>query len=258
VLPPDLRDWLPEGHLELFLADVVQELDLSALYRDYGGDGRGQPPYDPRMMLTVLLYAYCIGKPSSRAIERATHEDVAFRVLAANQHPDHDTVCEFRRRHLKSLAGLFLQVMQLCAAAGPVKLGRVVLDGTKVKANASKHKAMSNRRMLEREQEFRREIDGLLREAEATLRREDALHGPGRCGDELPHELARRATRLKRIQEAREALEAQGREEPERRAAEAQAKSEEGDRGGQPRGRGRGRRGPRVPDVAEVRPDDKA
>src|SRR4249920_2731336 len=136
LLPPDLREWVPEGHLALFISDVVDELDLSAIFQAYEAEGRGQPPYHPAMMVKLLLYAYCTGKPSSRKIERATYEDVAFRVLAADQHPDHDCLAEFRKRHLDTLAGLFQQVLRLCQAAGLVKLGHVALDGTKIKANA--------------------------------------------------------------------------------------------------------------------------
>ena len=144
LLPPDLRDWLPEGHLVYLLSDIVGQLDLSPIFAAYEqGDGRGYPPYHPQMMVTLLLYAYCVGKPSSRKIELATWEEVPYRVLTADQHPDHATIAEFRRRHLTVLEGLFLQVLWLCKQAGLVKLGHVALDGTKVKANASKRKAMS-------------------------------------------------------------------------------------------------------------------
>ena len=152
LLPPDLRSWLLEGHLALFVSDVVDTLDLSEIFRDYEqGDGRGQPPYLPAMMVKVLLYAYATGKPSSRKIEKASWEDIALRVLSANQHPDHDSIASFRKRHLQSLSRLFVQVLQICQEAGLVKLGHVALDGTKVKANASKHKAMSYGRMSEAE-----------------------------------------------------------------------------------------------------------
>lgn len=258
LLPPDLREWLPEDHLALFVADVVGQLDLSAIYRDYEGDGRGQPPYHPRMMVTLLLYAYCVGRPSSRAIERATYEDVAFRLLAANEHPDHDTICDFRRRHLASLAGLFLQVLHLCKKAGLVKLGHVALDGTKVKANASKHKAMSYKRMLASEERLKQEIKSLLQEAEETDQREDALYGKGRRGDELPTELARRETRLMKIREAKEALEREAREEAEKAATAAREKLEERKRDEQKTGRKKGGRRPKVPDPKKARPHDKA
>ena len=147
LLPPDLNDWLEEGHLAYFIRDVVGALDLSQIYDDYHSPRGGQPAYQPRMMVSLLLYGYCVGMASSRKIEKATYEQVPFRVLAANQHPDHDTICTFRRRHLEALSELFVQVLQLCQKAGLVKLGHVALDGTKVQANASKHQAMSYGRM---------------------------------------------------------------------------------------------------------------
>jgi transposase len=144
LLPPSLHDWLPEKHLARFLADVVEMLDLGAIYASYEAkDSRGQAAYAPEMMLRLLLYGYCVGVCSSRKIEVRTYEDVAFRYLSADQHPDHDTIAEFRKRHLEALAGLFTQALLLCEKAGLVKLGHVAIDGTKIKANASKHKAMS-------------------------------------------------------------------------------------------------------------------
>jgi transposase len=258
LLPPDLRDWLPEGHLALFVSDVVANLDLRQIYQSYEGDGRGQPPYPPEMMVSLLLYAYCIGKPSSRAIERATYEEVAFRVLAANQHPDHTTIAEFRRRHLKALAGLFLQVLALCREAGLVKLGHVALDGTKIKANASKHKAMSYGRMLDREAQLKREIEALLRQAEATDRREDKVYGKDVRGDELPAELARRESRLKKIQAAKAALEQQAREQAAADAKAARDKLATRAQEEARTGRKKSGRRPRVQDPAEARPADKA
>jgi len=151
LMPPSVTDWLPEDHLVWFVLDVIAELDLSAFYAEFRLDGRGGAVYDPAMMLGVLTYAYCSGERSSRRIERRLVEDVAFRVLAANQQPDHATLARFRRRHLEALAGLFLQALQLCQQAGMVRLGKVALDGTKLRANASRHKAMSYERMVERE-----------------------------------------------------------------------------------------------------------
>src|SRR5215208_6325202 len=202
LLPPDMRDWLPEGHLALFVSDVVDELDLAAIVRAYDGDERGQPPYHPAMMVKLLLYAYCTGRPSSRRIERATHDDVACRVLAADQHPDHDSIAAFRQRHLPALAALFVQVLRLCRAAGLVTLGHVALDGTKVQANASKHKAMSYARMEETEQRLQDEVRRLLDEAARVDAAEDAEYGRGRRGTELPADLARRETRLAKIRAA--------------------------------------------------------
>jgi transposase len=218
LLPPDMREWLPEGDLALFISDVVDELDLSAISDAYErGDGRGQPPYHPAMMVKLLLYGYCTGLPSSRKIERATYRDVAFRVLAADQHPDHDSIAGFRQRHLEALAGLFVQVLQLCQAAGLVKLGHVALDGTKVQANASKHKAMSYARMEETEARLAREVQALLAQAEQIDAAEDAQYGHGRRGDELPAELARRESRVATIRAAKAALE----QEAKARAAQA-------------------------------------
>jgi transposase len=220
LLPPDMREWLPDGDLALFISDVVDELDLSAIYNAYAqGDRRGQPPYHPAMMVKLLLYGYCLGMPSSRKIEHATYRDVAFRVLAADQHPDHDSLAEFRKRHLEALAGLFGQVLQLCRAAGLIKLGHVALDGTKIKANASKHKAMSYARMEETEHRLAQEVQALLAEAQRVDAAEDAQYGRGRRGDELPAELARRESRLATIRAAKAALEQQARE---RAAAQAE------------------------------------
>jgi len=221
LLPPDMRSWLPEGDLALFVSDVVDELDLSDIYAAYeSGEGRGQPPYHPAMMVKLLLYGYCIGTVSSRKIERATYRDVAFRVLAGDQQPDHDSIAEFRKRHLGALAELFVQVLRLCQAAGLVKLGHVALDGTKLKANASKHKAMSYARMEETERRLDAEVRALLEQAQQVDAAEDAQYGRGRRGDELPAELARRESRLAKIRAAKAALTA---EAHTRAAQEAEA-----------------------------------
>jgi transposase len=210
LLPPDMRGWLPEGDLALFVSDVVDELDLSAIYAAYdSGEGRGQPPYHPAMMVKLLVYGYCIGTVSSRKLERATYRDVAVRVLAGDQHPDHDSIAEFRKRHLAALAELFVQVLRLCQAAGLVTLGHVALDGTKLKANASKHKAMSYARMEETERRLEAEVRALLEQAQQVDAAEDAQYGPGRRGDELPAELARRESRLAKIRAAQAALTAE-------------------------------------------------
>ncbi len=222
LLPPSLLDWLPEGHLARFMLDVVEQLDLSKIYASYKGDGRGQPPYEPRMMVALLFYAYCTGVPSSRQIEKRTIEDIAFRVLAANRHPDHDSICDFRKRHLKALAGLFVQILRLCQKAGLVKLGHVALDGTKIKANASKHKAMGYGRMKKKKEELEKEIDELLKNAEAVDKEEDKKYGKGKKGWDLPDELKRRETRLEKIKAAMSALE----EEAKQEAAEKQKEKE--------------------------------
>jgi transposase len=255
LLPPDMREWLPEGDLALFISDVVDELDLSAIYRAYDtGDGRGQPPYHPAMMVKLLLYAYCTGLPSSRKIERATYRDVAFRVLAGDQHPDHDSLAEFRKRHLPALAGLFVQVLQLCHRAGLVKLGHVALDGTKVKANASKHKAMSYARMEEAERQLDAEVQALLTEAHQVDTAEDTVYGRGRRGDELPAELARRDSRLAKIRAAKAALE----EEAKARAAEV-AEAGRAKLAAREDRVGRAKGGvPTVPDPEQARPEPTA
>jgi transposase len=225
LFPPSLHDWLPEGHLARFLVDVVSALDLSAIYASYEAkDGRGQSAYAPAMMLRVLLYGYATGTYSSRKMEAKTSDDVAFRYLSADAHPDHYTLAEFRKRHLEALAGLFTQALLLCEKAGLVKLGHVSIDGTKIKANASKHKAMSYARMGETEQRLKQEIEALLKQAEDVDAAEDAQYGKGKRGDELPEELARPESRLKKIAQAKAELEQESREKSERERAEAEAK----------------------------------
>lgn len=224
LLPPSLRDWLPEGHLAWFILDVVGQLDLSAIeVAIQAKDPRGQRPYHPGMMVALLIYAYCTGVYSSRRIERACQEDIAFRVISGNAQPFFTTINEFRRVHRERFAGLFVEVLRLCREAGLVKLHHVAVDGTKVKANASKHKAMSYRRMCQEEPRLAAEVERLLGEAEAADAREDGRHGAGVRGDELPAELARRESRLERIRAAKARLEAGARET---RAAELRAQSE--------------------------------
>lgn len=220
LLPPDLRQWLPEGHPAYFTLDVMGELDLSEIYASYDGSRGGRPGFDPRLMLGLLLYGYCQGVASSRKIERATYESVAFRVLAANQHPDHDTIAEFRRRHLDALSRLFVQVLRLCQNAGLVRLGHVAMDGTKLRANASKHKAMSYGRMKEKITELESQVEKMLAEAEATDAAEDALYGKGLRGDEIPEELRFRQRRLEKIRQAKAELEAEAQAEAQRRREE--------------------------------------
>lgn len=226
LLPLDMREWLPEGHLALFIVDLVQSLDLSAIYAAYlGKDSRGRAGYDPRMMVSLIIYAYCVGMPSSRRIEKATFGDVSFRVLAGNQHPDHDSISTFRQQHLKALAALFVQVLQLCQKAGLVKLGHISIDGSKFQANASKHKAMSYERMCAKEKELQDEVAGLLAEAQRIDAEENALHGKD-SGDDLPKELQRRESRLRKIQEAKAALEFEANQAAEKEAQETEKKLE--------------------------------
>jgi len=259
LFPPSLHDWLPEGHLARFLLDVVSALDLSAIYKSYQEkDGRGQAAYAPEMMVRLLLYGYARGVYSSRKIQTRTFEDVAFRYLSGDQHPDHATIAEFRKRHLKALSGLFMQALLLCSEAGLVKLGHVSIDGTKIKANASKHKAMSYKHMNETEARLKSEIEALLAAAEKTDADEDAQYGKDRRGDELPDELQRRESRLQKIREAKAALEEEAREKAEHERAKAKQKLAEREK--EERRTGKKKRGskPQAPDPEQARPDDTA
>jgi transposase len=213
LLPPSLRDWLPEDHLAFFVSDLIDHLDLSAILAVYEDEERGYPPYHPVMLTKVLVYAYCVGVFSSRKIQRRLVEDVAFRVLAAGNQPDFRTIADFRKAHLPTLTGFFEQVLRLARGLGAPRVGRVAVDGSKIKANASKHKAMSYGRMRDKQKQLRDEVNDLLAEAEATDAAEDAEYGVDRRGDELPAELQRRESRLKRIREAQRALEARAKDE---------------------------------------------
>jgi transposase len=199
------------GSLQYFVSDVVDQLDLSAMHAVYGEEKRGQPPYDPRMMTKLLAYGYCTGVFSSRRIQKRLQEDIPFKVMAAGNEPDFRTISDFRKTHVGTLQGLFEQVLEIALEAGAVILGRVALDGTKVKANASKHKAMSYGRMKEKQQQLRDEVKQLLEQAEAADEEEDRRHGSQR-GDELPEELRRRETRLEKLKVARKVVEQRARE----------------------------------------------
>jgi len=229
LLPPSLREWLPENHLSYFVSEMIDQLDLSAIESYYEKEERGYPPYHPRMMTKLLVYGYCVGVFSSRKLAKRLVEDVAFRVLAAGNEPDFRTISEFRRIHLKALEGLFEQVLRLAMELGAMHLGRVAIDGSKVKANASKHKAMSYRRMQEEEKRLREEVQRMLAEAEQVDKEEDQRYGSGSRGDELPAELGRREQRLRRIAEAKRELEerarAEAEEKPAAEAKEAQPKA---------------------------------
>jgi transposase len=258
MMPPSLHDWLPENHLARFIADLVKSLDLSAFYRSYEEkDGRGQAAYHPAMMVRLLLYGYCVGVMSSRQIEKRSYEDVAFRYLGADEHPHHTTVNEFRKRHLESLAGLFLQALQLCQKAGLVKLGHVAVDGTKQQANASKHKAMSYGRMSEAEEKLKAKVAELLARAEAVDAAEDEDERQGRS-EELPKELARQESRLKKIQEAKAELEAEAREKAQQEKAAVEAKIAERRAKEAQTGKKMCGREPQIPDPEQAVPDKKA
>jgi transposase len=222
LLPPSLRDWLAEDHLVYFVSDVVDQLDLSAIHAYYGEEKRGQPPYDPLLMTKLLVYGYCTGVFSSRRLQKRIEEDIPFKVLAAGNEPDFRTISDFRKIHLAALQELFEQVLEMALESGTVKLGRVSLDGTKVKANASKHKAMSYGRAKEKQSQLRQEVKELLGQAAAADEEEDRRHG-NRRGDELPEELRRRATRLAKIRQAKKVIEQRAREKA---AAEGKSAAE--------------------------------
>jgi transposase len=221
LLPPSLREWLPENHLVYFVSDVVDQLDLSVIHAVYEKEKRGQPPYDPRLMTKLLVYGYCTGAFSSRRIQKRLREDIPFKVLAAGNEPDFRTISDFRKIHIETLQNLFEQVLAMALECGAIRLGRVSLDGTKLKANASKHKAMSYGRMKEKQQQLKEEVKQLLAAAEAADEEEDRQYGSQR-GDELPEELQRRETRLAKIKEAKKVLEQRARDK-----AAAEGKSAE-------------------------------
>ena len=208
LLPPSVQDWLPENDLVYFILETVNELDISAIIQKYEQEKRGFPPFHPRMMAALLVYSYCRGIFSSRKIMQACQERISFKVIVGDDIPNFRTISDFRKLHLKELQLLFVQVLRLCQEAGLVKLGHIALDGTKIKANASRHKAMSYGRMLTEERRLKEEIKQLLEKAEAVDQQEDDKYGLDRRGDELPEELARRGSRLKRLQKAKKALEA--------------------------------------------------
>ncbi|MQA76523.1 MAG: IS1182 family transposase [Solirubrobacterales bacterium] len=234
LMSPVLSDWVPEGDLAHFVSDLVEtSLDLSPIYACYESE-RGYPPYDPRLMTKLLIYGYATGTCSSRKLEAATHRDIAIRMLCAGQSPDYRSIARFRERHLKALAELFVEALRLCAEAGLVSLGHLALDGTKLRASASRHKAMSYERMEKKESELEAEIAALrararalLSEAEATDAAEDELYGPDRRGDELPEELASREGRLAKLREAKAALEAEAKEREEARREEMRSAGRE-------------------------------
>jgi transposase len=216
LVPPSLQDWLPENHLARFVADVTNELDLNRIYGEYErGDGRGLSAYHPLLLTRLLLYGYSIGVTSSRAIERATYDNVAFRYLAADQHPDHDTIASFRQEHLEELAGLFLQALRLCEKAGLVKLGNVAIDGTKILANASTRRSVTHQKLSERERYWETAIEQLLAEAQRTDEQEDQRFGKGQPADPLPEAFANAQSRLERIRRAKAELEKEAQQELE-------------------------------------------
>jgi transposase len=219
LLPPSPSDWLPEGHLAWFVIDAVEQLNIDELLDSYRPCGKGEQAYPPRMMLALLIYSYCTGTFASRKIAAQIEDSVAFRVIAAGLAPSHRTICRFREENLDRFQQLFVQVVQLAQEAGLVKMGTIAIDGSKVKANASKRKAMSYDRMLMEEKRLRSEIRKLTQAAREQDDVDDETFGPDLRGDELPQELRSRKTRLQTIQAAKKRLE-------ERKAAEAEAKKD--------------------------------
>lgn len=232
LLQPSLREWLPEGHLAYFIHDVIEELDLSAFYERYEGDGRRNAPFEPRMMLKVLIYGYATGVFSSRKMAKKLEEDVALRVLGAGNFPRHRTLCDFRQAHLEDFKSVFVQVLRIAQQAGLISLGTLAIDGTKVRANASKHKSMSYQRLQAEERRLEEEIAELCESARRTDAEEDRLYGAECRGDELPEELQHRQSRLAKIREAKARL-----EQAQRAADTARGRHKDDDR--QPPSRGR-------------------
>jgi transposase len=241
LMPPDVREWLPEGHLAWFLLDAVGEMDLVVFYGAYRADGHGRAAYEPAMMVALLLYAYARGVRSSRAIERACEEDVAFRVIAAQQRPDHATLARFVERHETAVAGLFGEVLALCAQAGLARVGVVAIDGTKLHANASRDATVDYDRIA-------REI---VQDARATDAAEDERYGEAR-GDELPPELATAQGRRGWLREAKRRLDDQRAEEAARSRGHGRAGSR------RPSGAWRKSCGPSVRPIAPMRPTERA
>ena len=227
MFPPSPRDWRPEDDLVYFIVETVATLDLFPIFAHYERELRGQPPFHPRMMVALLLYCYATGTRSSRKIMRRCQTDVACRVIVGEDVPDFRTISDFRKTHLARLEGLFLQVLKLCAVAGLTRVGTIALDGTKIKANASRHKAMSYDRMKEEEKRLAEEIARLMAEAEATDAAEDQTHGQDHRGDELPDELKRRTDRLAKIQAAKAVLEERARIEAEEEATRREAEGKQ-------------------------------
>src|SRR5258708_1474803 len=231
LLPPSLHDWLPEDHLGRFIGEIMEELDMSAIYADYESrDGRGLAAYHPLLLTRLLVDGYCTGVTSSRGIEEATHDDIPVRYLAADQHPDHDTIANFRQQHLTALAGLFVQALRLCRKAGLVKLGTVAIDGSKMLANASKHHSLSYTRLSESEQRWQQVVDELLAQAQRTDEEEDRRYGKGQTEHALPPDLAKAKARLARIRAAKAELEREAQQQ-----LEADSQTYRGAQRGRPR-----------------------
>lgn len=234
LLPPSPSEWLTEDHLVYFVSEVIDRLELGKFYARYEGDGRRNQPYDPALLVKVLVYGYASGVFSSRKLARKLYEDVAFRILGAANFPSHRTICEFRLRHLPELKELFVAVARLAKELGLVKLGTIALDGTKVKAHASKHKAMSYGRIKEREQQLKEEIEALLERARLTDDKEDAQWGADEGEEQLPEELKRRQDRLAKIEAAKARLEQRQAQADRERGRHPDDEQRRGDGAGRP------------------------
>jgi transposase len=234
LLPPSPSEWLPENHLVYFVSEMIDRLDLEIFYARYEGDGRRNQPYDPALLVKVMIYGYATGVFSSRKMARKLYEDVAFRMLGAGNFPSHRTICDFRLRHLPELKGLFVEVARLARELGLVRLGTIALDGTKVKANASKHKAMSYGRMKEQEQKLKQEIEALLERARTIDAQEDARFGADQADEDLPLELQIRQERLAKIEAAKARLEARQRQADQERGRHPDDQQRGGDGAGRP------------------------
>lgn len=244
LMPPSLREWLPEGHLAYFIIDAVKQMNLTKFYGKYRSDGCGASAYDPEMMVALMLYTYSQGERSSRNIERGCEIDVALRVITANERPDYSTICRFRSGNEKELKDLFVDILRLCNEAGLVKVGVVALDGTKIKSAA----ALSANRTREH---IREEVERMFREGKAKDEEEDALYGKDKRGDEIPEELRAKESRLKRLQEASERLERESQEKAQKQVAKiAERVADEEATGHKKRGRK-----PKEPDV---KPEEEA
>ena len=247
LMPPNIRDWIPEGDLVWFVIDAVETMDLTSFYAGVRQDGWGGAAYDPAMMVSLLLYSYCIGERSSRKIEKLCGRDVAFRVITANHVPDHSTVARFRQNNGEGLENLFDEVLRLCAEAGLVKVGLLALDGTKIGANASIDENRTH-------DYFREEVKKWLSEAEEIDAEEDRLYGPDKRGDELPEDLRRPEDRRRRIEECKERLDREAEEAESQRRDEIRKREEEEKKSGKKK---RGRK-PKSPEKVKAEKEKKA
>jgi len=249
LMPPSLEEWLPQDHLARFVVETVETLDTTALEEAY--DRRGSDAYHPKMLLALLFYGYATGTFSSRKIEKATYDSVAFRYISANQHPDHDTICTFRRRFLEALEGLFVQVLEVAVEMGLLEVGDVALDGTKVKANASKHKALSYERACKLKEQLTEEVEELMEKAEEA----DQEDLPDEMS--VPEEIARREERIEKIREAKRTIEERAREQHEEEKATYEEKMEKRREEEERAGRKKPGPKPEPPEDTGPEPDDQ-